>query len=53
MAALTARLPDAVESGIALIEKRAAQTSDCAEGTEVLRQQLLVGDRNPELLLDK
>jgi Family of unknown function (DUF5682) len=30
-AALTARLPDAVESGIALIEKRAAQTSDCAE----------------------
>ena len=31
MAALTARLPDAVESGIALIEKRAAQTSDCAE----------------------
>jgi hypothetical protein len=33
-AALTARLPDAVESGIALIEKRAAQTSDC---TELLR----------------
>jgi hypothetical protein len=31
LAALTARLPDAVESGIALIEKRAAQTSDCAE----------------------
>jgi hypothetical protein len=31
LAALTARLPDAVESGIGLIEKRAAQTSDCAE----------------------
>jgi hypothetical protein len=31
LAALTAHLPDAVESGIALIEKRAAQTSDCAE----------------------
>src|SRR6266700_2434058 len=31
LAGLTARLPDAVESGIALIEKRAAQTSDCAE----------------------
>jgi uncharacterized protein DUF5682 len=30
-AALTARLPDAVESGIALIEKRVAQTSNCAE----------------------
>jgi hypothetical protein len=30
-AALTARLPDAVECGIAIIEKRAAQTSDCAE----------------------
>jgi uncharacterized protein DUF5682 len=30
-AALTARLPGAVESGIAPIEKRAAQTSDCAE----------------------
>jgi hypothetical protein len=30
-AALTARLPDAVERGIALIERRAAQTSDCAE----------------------
>jgi hypothetical protein len=29
--ALTAQLPDAVEHGIALIEKRAAQTSDCAE----------------------
>jgi hypothetical protein len=29
--ALTARLPDAVERGIALIEKRAAQTSDCLE----------------------
>jgi Family of unknown function (DUF5682) len=34
LAALTARLPDAVESGIALIEQRAAQTSDC---TELLR----------------
>jgi Family of unknown function (DUF5682) len=30
-AALPAQLPDAVESGIALIERRAAQTSDCAE----------------------
>ena len=30
-AALTARLSDAVGRGIALIEKRAAQTSDCAE----------------------
>jgi hypothetical protein len=30
-AALTARLTDAVENGIAMIEKRAAQTSDCAE----------------------
>ncbi len=30
-AALTARLPDAVERGIAMIEKRAAQTSDCGE----------------------
>ena len=29
--ALTARLPDAVETGIAMIEKRAAQTSDCTE----------------------
>jgi hypothetical protein len=29
--ALTAHLPDAVERGIALIEKRAAQTSDCLE----------------------
>ncbi|WP_119302778.1 DUF5682 family protein [Dongia deserti] len=29
--ALTARLPDAVERGIALIEQRAAQTSDCLE----------------------
>lgn len=29
--ALTARLPDAVERGIALIERRAAQTSDCLE----------------------
>lgn len=29
-AALTARLPDAVEHGIATIEHRAAQTSDCA-----------------------
>jgi hypothetical protein len=29
--ALTARLPDAVETGIGLIEKRAAQTSDCTE----------------------
>lgn len=28
---LTAQLPNAVESGIALIEKRAGQTSDCAE----------------------
>ena len=34
LAALTARLPDAVETGIALMEKRAAQTSDC---TELLR----------------
>lgn len=31
LGALTARLPDAVESGIALIERRAAQTSDCTE----------------------
>jgi Family of unknown function (DUF5682) len=31
MAALTAQLPEAVESGIALIEKRAAQSSDCDE----------------------
>ncbi|MGA7805170.1 DUF5682 family protein, partial [Bradyrhizobium sp.] len=31
LAALTARLPDAVENGVALIEKRAAQTGDCAE----------------------
>jgi hypothetical protein len=31
MAALTAQLPEAVESGIALIEKRAAQSSDCNE----------------------
>jgi len=31
LAALTARLADAVESGVALIEKRAAQTGDCAE----------------------
>ena len=30
-AALTARLPDAVELGIAMLEKRAAQTSDCVE----------------------
>jgi Family of unknown function (DUF5682) len=30
-AALTARLPDAVECGIAMMEKRAAQTSDCTE----------------------
>jgi hypothetical protein len=29
--ALTARLPDAVERGIAFIERRAAQTSDCLE----------------------
>jgi hypothetical protein len=31
MAALTAQLPEAVESGIALIERRAAQSSDCNE----------------------
>jgi hypothetical protein len=31
MAALTAQLPEAVESGIALVEKRAAQSSDCNE----------------------
>ena len=30
-AALTARLPEAVERGIAAIERRAAQTSDCGE----------------------
>jgi Family of unknown function (DUF5682) len=30
-AALTAQLPEATERGIALIEKRTAQTSDCAE----------------------
>ena len=31
MAALTAQLPEAVDRGIALIEKRAAQSSDCNE----------------------
>ena len=31
LAALSARLPDAVERGIATIERRAAQTSDCNE----------------------
>ncbi|WP_210253033.1 DUF5682 family protein [Beijerinckia sp. L45] len=31
LAALTARLPDAVASGIGRLERRAAQTSDCAE----------------------
>src|SRR5204863_96124 len=31
LAALTARLPDAVEHGLAMIERRAAQTSDCGE----------------------
>jgi hypothetical protein len=31
LAALSARLPEAVERGIATIEKRAAQTSDCNE----------------------
>ncbi len=31
LSSLTAQLPDAVEPGIALVERRAAETSDCSE----------------------